>query len=131
MQKCGSCGSQRMKRVRRLLWERFTYLAIYQCRNCKAVESVPRSFLYHFGTDCRCPKCGTFRVTKLRERDHIDPMMPGIWNLLERLAGGKLYHCRYCRVQFYDRRRLKPRETAEMQSSQQVIVPPDTASSGA
>jgi hypothetical protein len=33
-------------------------------------------------------------------------MNTGVLNMLEKAAGGKLYHCRYCRVQFWDRRRL-------------------------
>jgi hypothetical protein len=33
-------------------------------------------------------------------------MNSGPLNLLELLAHGKLYHCRYCRIQFWDRRRL-------------------------
>jgi hypothetical protein len=36
-------------------------------------------------------------------------MEPGILNLLERIAGGVLYHCCFCRLQFYDRRELAPR----------------------
>jgi hypothetical protein len=40
----------------------------------------------------------------LKERDRIDPMNSGLLNLLERMTGGKLFHCRFCRVQFYDRR---------------------------
>jgi hypothetical protein len=79
-------------------------MALYECRDCHDVSSIPRRYRYHFGVHCRCPRCGTLRVTHLRERDHIDKMETGFLNLLERLAGGKLYHCRFCRVQFYDRR---------------------------
>src|SRR5688572_13695188 len=122
-----------MKRIHRTLWDRFSYMAIYQCRICHAQESVPRHFRFHLGEDCRCPRCGTIRLRKLRERDHIDPMMTGILNLMERLAGGTLYHCRYCRLQFYDRRSMKLRETAGQQpvETAEVITPQDTASSGA
>lgn len=108
------------------------YLAIYQCRDCNEVAPVPRHFLFHLGADCRCPKCGTIRLTKLRERDHIDPMMSGILNLVERLAGGNLFHCRYCRVQFYDRRQLKRDASASVRiAKDEVMSRPDTASSGA
>ena len=31
-------------------------------------------------------------------------MRKGIFNLLQRMAGGKLYHCWFCRLQFYDTR---------------------------
>ena len=122
-----------MKRIHRTLWDRFSYMAVYQCRKCHAEESVPRHFRFHLGVDCRCPKCGTVRLRKLRERDHIDPMMTGMMNLMERLAGGTLYHCRYCRVQFYDRRIMKPPVTGVPQpiATDEIITPPDTASSGA
>jgi hypothetical protein len=33
-------------------------------------------------------------------------MHTGFLNFLERRFGGRLYHCRYCRIQFYDRRML-------------------------
>ena len=94
--------------MHRTFWERFRYLAIYECRHCEREVLVPRQHTYHFGSACRCPKCGTFRVVKLKEPDKIDPMYGGPLNWLERLAGGNLYHCCYCRVQFFDRRPLDP-----------------------
>jgi len=131
-----------MKRVHRTFWERFSYLAVYQCRNCHEERGVPRRFRYHLGPVCRCPRCGTTRLKKLKDRDSIDPMAPGILNLLERLAGGKLYHCCFCRVQFYDRRamlsRSAPEDHAEPEEldhpndpSEEVMTPPDKANSGA
>jgi hypothetical protein len=69
--------------------------------------------VYHFGKNCRCPVCGTHRVTRLKELDVIDPVKTGFLNFLERLAHGNLYHCRFCRVQFYDRRRLATAEAAK------------------
>jgi hypothetical protein len=35
-------------------------------------------------------------------------MEGGFLHLIERLAGGRIYHCRFCRVQFHDRRELAP-----------------------
>jgi hypothetical protein len=83
-------------------------MAKYRCRECHAMENVPRHYRLHYGKRCRCPRCGTFRITKLKERDRIDPMESGFLNLFEKWMGGKLYHCRYCRVQFYDRRKFIP-----------------------
>jgi hypothetical protein len=63
--------------------------------------------------------CGSFRVTRLKTPDRIDRFHTGFLNFLERIAGkGKLVHCRWCRIQFYDRRPLtseipKVREEAE------------------
>ncbi|HWB85911.1 MAG TPA: hypothetical protein VG675_17340 [Bryobacteraceae bacterium] len=73
-------------------------------------------------------------MNRLKERDRIDPLQGGLLNLMERIVGGKLFHCRYCRVQFYDRRLLAsevavagaPEAPA---ASSQVTTPPDTANS--
>jgi hypothetical protein len=72
------------------------------------MENAPRRYLLHFDGDCRCPRCGTYRISKLKERDKIDKMETGFLNLFERWRGGKLYHCRYCRIQFFDRRKYVP-----------------------
>jgi DNA-directed RNA polymerase subunit RPC12/RpoP len=81
-------------------------MAIYECRDCDAEKLYPRRYTYHFGPYCRCPHCGTYRVTRLKAPDKIDRIQSGFLNYLERLAGGRLHHCRYCRVQFFDRRML-------------------------
>jgi len=110
VRKCGYCGSSKLKRVHRTFVERFSYLAIYECRDCENEEFIPRRYTFHFGPQVRCPRCGTYRVTKLRGPDKIDRMATGFWNLFEKIAGGnKLYHCCFCRLQFYDRRKMAPR----------------------
>jgi DNA-directed RNA polymerase subunit RPC12/RpoP len=82
-------------------------MAIYECRKCDREEFVPRRFRFHLGQSARCPVCGTRRVVRLRSPDRIDRFHTGFLNMLERFAGhGRLYHCRWCRLQFYDRRQL-------------------------
>ena len=80
-------------------------MAIYECRDCFDVTFSPRRFRFHLGKRCRCPICGTFRITRLKERDKIDRMNTGFLHFLERMAGGRLFHCKFCRLQFYDRRK--------------------------
>jgi hypothetical protein len=110
VRKCGYCGGGRLKRVHRTLLERISYLAIYECRDCENEEFIPRRYTFHFGDKVRCPRCGTYRITKLRGPDKIDKMASGLWNTFEKIAGGnKLYHCCFCRIQFYDRRTMAPR----------------------
>ena len=105
--KCGQCG-ERLKRVHRTFFERFSYMAIYECRKCHREEFVARRYRYHFGPSCRCPECGTYRVVRLKHPDKIDRKHSGFLNFLERLAGGgRLFHCRWCRLQFFDRRALR------------------------
>jgi hypothetical protein len=113
MRKCGFCGGSRLKRVHRTFFERFSYMAIYECRDCENEEFIPRRFTFHLGENARCPKCGTFRVTKLRGLDKIDKMYGGLLNSLERMSGGNLFHCCFCRIQFYDRRPMAPRTTLQ------------------
>jgi hypothetical protein len=49
--------------------------------------------------------CGTYRVVRLKQPDKIDRKHHGFLNLVERVAGkGRLFHCRWCRLQFFDRR---------------------------
>jgi DNA-directed RNA polymerase subunit RPC12/RpoP len=96
-------------------------MAIYKCTDCREKHVVSRRWRHHLGFDVRCPQCGTSRVTKLRKRDRIDPMQTGLLNPFERLLDGKLYHCRFCRVQFYDRRgsTLPLEETVEESSTRE------------
>jgi len=123
MVKCGQCGGK-LRRVHRTFWERFNYMAIYACRHCEREEFVPRRFRYHLGPACRCPVCGTYRVVRLKERDRIDRVHGGLLNLVERIAGGgKLHHCRWCRMQFYDRRKLATELPAPLPSEGRTEVP--------
>jgi DNA-directed RNA polymerase subunit RPC12/RpoP len=120
-----------MRRVHRTFLERFRYLAIYECRQCHAEDRVPRAHQLHLGNSARCPKCGTYRIVRLREPDRIDAAQTGLLNLLERLNGGRLYHCRYCRLQFWDRRRLLSEVAAEESagtSETESPAPPEVAS---
>jgi hypothetical protein len=104
--KCGQCGGK-LKRVHRTFLERFSYMAIFECDDCKTEEFAPRRFRYHLGPTSRCPICGTYRVVRLKQRDKIDRMHSGFLNLVERVLGhSRLFHCRWCRLQYYDHRPL-------------------------
>jgi hypothetical protein len=129
MRKCGQCGG-RLRRVHRTFLERFSYMAIYACRDCKKEEFIPRRFRYHLGEACRCPRCGTFRVIRLKERDRIDPLHKGFLHWIEKRAGGRLHHCRWCRLQFYDRRKLASEIASQAPPVEhKEVAPPGTATS--
>jgi DNA-directed RNA polymerase subunit RPC12/RpoP len=134
MYKCSHCGGK-LGRVHRRFRERFGYLAIFECKDCGNEESVPRRYMFHFGPNARCPRCGTFRIVKLKSPDKIDPMYTGVLNFIERLmGGGRLYHCRYCRCQFYDRRATAAENAAAAEKAEMEIKatpPPDTVRSDA
>jgi hypothetical protein len=110
--------------------DRLAYLAIYECKDCHNEEAISRHFRYQFGPECRCPKCGTYRLSKLKVIDKIDKMVGGMVNLFNRLAGGKLYHCCLCRLQFYDRRPLAARPTREPATAAASESQHRTATSG-
>jgi DNA-directed RNA polymerase subunit RPC12/RpoP len=119
--KCGNCGAS-LQRVHRSFLERFQFLAVFSCPECRIEQCVPHSYQYRLSPYARCCRCGTSRLTRLRKPDRIDRMRAGAWNLVERLIGGKLLHCRYCRLQFYDRRPLASEtrlgQSAEAESSE-------------
>jgi cytoskeletal protein CcmA (bactofilin family) len=52
----------------------------------------------------RCPSCGSERLQQRTERDHIDRLYQTPSDMVRRLfvADMQLYHCRVCRLQFYD-----------------------------
>ena len=79
-------------------------MAVFECKGCGALEPTPRRFMYNFGEHVRCPLCGTHRVSRLTGPDRIDRFYHSPMNFLKWLLGGSIHHCRYCRVQFYDRR---------------------------
>ena len=48
-------------------------------------------------------------VSRLQQRDKIEGMHWGLMTMVNFVVGGrKLFHCRFCRHQFYDRRKLSP-----------------------
>ena len=108
MPKCAKCGGK-LQRIHRTFLERFEYQAIYLCTQCEEEHVEVRRYRYHFGEHSRCPRCGTYKLNRLKRPDKIDPMIGGFCNLLERILGdNRLYHCRFCRIQFYDRRMNLP-----------------------
>lgn len=55
---------------------------------------------------CRCPDCGTSRLVARKKRDHIDRMSRAPSSVIAKWRGGKLYHCIFCRLQFYSTKPL-------------------------
>lgn len=126
MRKCVDCGGP-IKRVHRTLLQRFRYVAIYECCRCKLQQSVPSHYLSQLGAESRCPKCGTYRIVRLNQPDKIDPMYSGLSNALERWSGGRLYHCRFCRLQFYDRRPMTERSSSKASAQPEPLTGQDAA----
>ena len=116
MQNCATCR-EKLRRVHRTFAERLLYVAIYECRQCKMRKPEPRWYALYLGDYPRCPRCGTFRLRRMVTRDRIDPVYRSFFSFAQGVFGGALYHCRYCRVQFYDMRGTLSPEAKERVAS--------------
>ena len=55
-----------------------------------------------FSLVARCPKCSGTQLRIRRQRDGVDRILKNPFRLLQMILGGNLYHCEFCRIQFYD-----------------------------
>ncbi len=99
---CQKCGGA-LRRSRRTLVERLLYSEAFRCEKCQQRVRTT-SFSLRYVRYVKCPCCHSVDLTILKRRDGIDRMQKGFLNLVQRLGGGKLYHCWFCRLQFYDTR---------------------------
>jgi hypothetical protein len=125
MRNCESCGGVYV-RVRRRFYQKFAYHAIWTCRSCGRRETQDQWFLFLFGKTSRCPRCGSFRVERLRGVDRIDPMYKNPLSYFQKYFGANVHWCPFCRLQFYDLRR---KATAVRRPPPAVPEPQDTAES--
>lgn len=103
LEKC-ECGGK-LVRVRRRFWQRLFYAAVYRCSDCKSTRTRRTPALL-FSRSSVCPRCGTGRLKVLRKRDPVDTMSTSIVSGLQKMLGAELHHCEFCRLQFYDFRRV-------------------------
>ena len=106
---CLQCGGE-LRRSRRRLLERFGYSKAYRCKDCDTRVRVALTTHSKNLKFAACPKCHTYELTAPKRVDKIDKLMKGPGSFVQRLMGGTLYHCWYCRLQFYD---LRPRKKSE------------------
>src|SRR5438045_7451423 len=109
MRNCTDCGGV-MIRIRRTFRQKFIYHAVLMCKKCGRREAQDQWYLFLFGKKSRCPRCGSYRVEKLRGVDHIDPMYKNPFSYMQKYFGGNLHWCPFCRLQFYDVRKKMPTE---------------------
>ena len=126
MSNCVSCGGA-LIRIRRTFRQKFIYHAVLKCKKCGRRELRDQWYLFLFGTKSRCPRCGSFRVEKLRGLDHIDPMYKNPLSYLQKFFGANLHWCPFCRLQFYDLRKKVP---TLKRSAPTPAAATDTAKSG-
>lgn len=98
---CRECGAS-LRRSKRRFLDRLRYLEAYRCQGCGARYHVTIESRLNLAKWAKCPKCRYQDVTPMRKVDKIDRMQGGIFNFIHRILGGQLYHCWFCRLQFYD-----------------------------
>jgi len=93
-----------MRRVHRTFFEAppFRYMRSMRAAECNTEKFYPRHYTYHLGPHCRCPLCGTLRVTRLKVPDKIDRGSPGFLNIWS--GCGRRLITAVTAVQFNDRR---------------------------
>ncbi len=105
MPRCEKCRGI-LVRVRRSIMEKMMYSRIYKCKECGFRISRNHHFTLYFAPHTHCPHCGNERVRLRSKPDKIDKTLKTPMSLLQRILGGRLYHCLYCRIQYYDLRKL-------------------------
>ena len=65
----------------------------------------------------RCPDCGTTRLVIRKKLDHIDRYDGGLLAWWRKKTGAKLYHCIFCRLQFYSGLPMAPAQDADSRSA--------------
>ena len=102
---CSKCGNERFFRRRRGVLDKCLYSGLYQCKDCGVRAKVPRWKSWHWlsRTLC-CPLCGTTDLKKRASRDWIDRMYCNPVMRVQQIFGAPIYHCLFCRIQFYDLR---------------------------
>lgn len=100
---CRECGGL-LRRSKRRLVERIFYAEAHKCAKC-GTRSKTAILDFKNIRYAKCPCCKSVDLTVLKRVDKIDRMNSGFRNFVNRILGGKLYHCWFCRVQFYDTRK--------------------------
>ena len=110
-----------MRRSRRTMLERLLYAGAFRCERCQ--QRVRASYLDSLSEAryAACPKCGWHDLVVRRTRDRIDKMSLNPLRALQRLLGGRLYHCAHCRLQFYDLRPLRERNRKLKRATHRIV----------
>jgi len=115
---CQKCGAV-MSRSHRRGIERLIFAQAFRCSSCNARKGL--SFIdAGFGESVSCPRCGNGVPDRRSKPDKVDSMRHSPINLIHWMLGGRLYHCVFCRLQFYDIRALKSSAPNANEPSQPV-----------
>lgn len=105
---CPACRSSRMLRQRRSFTEKFRFAAVYVCQDCKQSHRVPIRRRYPMlSLNVCCPRCGTRDLRIFTRIDNIEGMYNNPFSRIQQLFGATLWYCQWCRLQFFDCRKLR------------------------
>jgi len=121
MAACKICGGVLTRRHRKW-YQRFVYRKVLQCRKCGGEEQTPREFTLKPAAFVECPRCHTHKVSRRIAPDKIDPVIKSLSSVMQGLLGGRLYHCNYCRIQFYDLRHSMKTQPAKKDIHRNTVV---------
>jgi uncharacterized paraquat-inducible protein A len=96
-----------MTRSHRRGIERLIFAQAFRCSSCNARQRRTY-FDASFDEFANCPRCGNSAPDRRSRRDKVDSMLHSPIRMIHWALGGTLYHCVFCRLQFYDVRGLKP-----------------------
>jgi uncharacterized protein with PIN domain len=88
--------------------QRLYAVAAFKCPQCESRMYHRRQFLGAFHRYTQCPQCGTAKLSRLKSIDYVDQLNKNPLRLLLRMFGAPLYHCTFCRLQFWDLRARHP-----------------------
>src|SRR5438105_3754751 len=74
----------------------------------------------------RCPDCRTTRLKVLKEIDRIEKLYgTALMNRMRARRGDTIYHCVFCRLQFYDPRKPNSAPPAPARPEAEKAAPPE------
>ncbi len=86
--------------------QRIFFDAIFRCDYCGHRDYIwRRSLFVIFQRYSECPRCGTHDLSRLSSRDWVDSTTQNPLRRTLGLFGFPLYHCTFCRLQFWDWRK--------------------------
>ncbi len=103
-----------MVRSHRRAIEKLIFSQTFRCKDCnwrKRDSYLRTGLLEEYAS---CPRCGNLAPDRRSKPDKVDSMLHTPLRFLYKIVGGKLYHCVFCRLQFYDTRPLKPMPKKEV-----------------
>lgn len=108
MPDCELCGHETI-RTRRTPLQKVFNEAAFQCPKCGDSLFFKRRLFQRFSFCSQCPQCGTRHLSKLRSVDRVDRLNKNPLRLLLGILHAPLYHCTFCRLQFWDLRKRQAR----------------------